>query len=143
MADPSIENNRAQVLGFLADWSAGRYEAAFARAAETMEWHAMFHRQFTDRPPHGRQGFIDTFRRLGALFAEGMQMRPVSTTAEADRVSAEVISSGRLASSGEEYRNTYHFLFTLADGLIVRVHAYLDTDHAYQVLARAPGVRDI
>ena len=138
-----IEENRAQVLGFLADWSAGRYEAAFARAAETMEWHAMFHRQFTDNPPKGRQGFIDTFRRLGSLFQDGMQMRPVSTTAEADRVSAEVVSSGRLKGSGEAYHNTYHFLFTLAGGLIVQVNAYLDTDHAYQVLARAPGVRDI
>lgn len=138
-----IEENRAQVLGFLADWSAGQYEAAFARAAETMEWHAMFHRQFTDTPPKGRQGFIDTFRRLGSLFQDGMRMQPVSSTAEADRVSVEVISSGRLKGSGEQYRNTYHFLFMLAGGLIVRVIAYLDTDHAYQVLAKAPGVRDI
>jgi ketosteroid isomerase-like protein len=138
-----IEDNRAQVLGFLADWSAGRFEAAFARAADTLEWRAMFHRQFTDTPPRGRQSFIDTFRRLGSLFQDGMQMHPVSSTAEADRVSVEVLSSGRLSGSGEEYRNTYHFLFTLAGGLIVRVNAYLDTDHAYQVLAKAPGVREI
>jgi ketosteroid isomerase-like protein len=53
--------------------------------------------------------------------------------AEADTVCAQVIIEAKTAK-GRDYRNHYHFVFKLRDGLIRGVKEYVDTQYAHQVL---------
>jgi len=46
-----------------------------------------------------------------------------------------VESSGDL-KNGRRYRQQYHFHIEFRDGQIVRVHEYLDTQHAFEVWMR-------
>jgi ketosteroid isomerase-like protein len=55
-----------------------------------------------------------------------------STTAEDDRVAAEVSCHAELVN-GEVYKNQYHMLFRFSEGLIVEVKEYNDTLHAHEV----------
>ena len=53
--------------------------------------------------------------------------------AEGEWVSAQFVMRARSAK-GEPYENYYHFAFQIRDGLIVRVHEYLDTKYVYEKL---------
>lgn len=50
-------------------------------------------------------------------------------TAEENRVAVTAESKAK-HSSGKDYNNHYHFLFTLQNGKIWRVKEYFDTEHA-------------
>lgn len=56
---------------------------------------------------------------------------PVAMTAEGDRVAVEAESSAT-TTTGRDYRNQYHFLFTMRGGKVAAVKEYMDTEHARQ-----------
>jgi hypothetical protein len=53
--------------------------------------------------------------------------------AEGDKVAVELVITGRSAK-GKDYRNHYHFLFTIRDGKIKAVKEYVDTLYSQKVL---------
>jgi uncharacterized protein len=67
---------------------------------------------------------------LQSLFQAGLHYSVDSLTAEDDRVAAEVQASGVL-KSGEEYRNTYVFMFRVRNGRIASV-----AEHCNSILVR-------
>jgi uncharacterized protein len=67
---------------------------------------------------------------LQSLFEGGLEYRIDSLTAEEDRVAAEVQGRGRLRS-GEDYHNTYVFMFRVRDGRIASV-----AEHCNSILVR-------
>jgi uncharacterized protein len=67
---------------------------------------------------------------LQSLFEGGLEYRIDSLTAEEDRVAAEVQGHGKL-KSGEEYHNTYVFMFRVRDGHIAAV-----AEHCNSILVR-------
>ncbi|WP_372864896.1 nuclear transport factor 2 family protein [Spongiibacter sp.] len=66
-------------------------------------------------------------------FPDGLRFTVHATTAEGDRVAMEAESCG-LHSSGQQYRNYYHFLFRFKDGLIVELKEYMDTEVVTDIL---------
>jgi len=72
---------------------------------------------------------------LGAIvepMPNGLEMRLRATTAEGERVAAEVESYGE-AANGRIYNNDYHFLFRVRDGKMIEIKEYLDTMHTKAV----------
>jgi uncharacterized protein len=67
---------------------------------------------------------------LQTLFPEGLAYSVDSLTAEDDRVAAEVRGRGKL-ESGEEYLNTYVFVFRIRDGRIAAI-----AEHSNSVVVR-------
>jgi len=64
------------------------------------------------------------------LFPEGFAYSVDSLTAEDDRVAAEVRGRGKL-QSGEDYHNTYVFVFRIRDGRIAAV-----AEHCNSIVVR-------
>ena len=61
-----------------------------------------------------------------------MSLHESSLVAEGDKVAAEAVSYGKLAS-GRVYNNYYHFLIVVRDGKIARLNEYMDTYHAKDI----------
>ncbi|WP_244936805.1 nuclear transport factor 2 family protein [Leptospira brenneri] len=73
-------------------------------------------------------GFKMIFRAF-----ENFQFTLKEMTAEEDRVSVVAESLGIRKSTGKQYNNHYHFLFTLQEGKIRKVKEFFDTVHALWV----------
>ncbi|MDE2563152.1 MAG: nuclear transport factor 2 family protein [Sphingomonadales bacterium] len=71
-----------------------------------------------------RKAFIDSARD-GLLSADKRAAEILGMTAEGDRVAVEV--RGEMTFSGSIYRNEYHNLLIVRDGLIVSGKEYMDT----------------
>jgi ketosteroid isomerase-like protein len=67
-----------------------------------------------------KAGYQHLIRVLAAICSRPLSFTIDSITAEEDRVVAEVRSEGTLIN-GEEYRNTYAFVFRIRDGRIASV----------------------
>src|SRR5271165_1211963 len=67
---------------------------------------------------------------LQSLFEGGLNYSVDSLTAEDDRVAAEVQARGKL-KSGEDYRNTYVFMFRIRNGRIASV-----AEHCNSIVVR-------
>jgi ketosteroid isomerase-like protein len=74
----------------------------------------------------GKAKYLSGLRMLQSLFPGGLTYRVDSLTAEDDRVVAEVRGHGTLAS-GDEYHNTYVFIFRVRDARIARISEYFNT----------------
>lgn len=59
-----------------------------------------------------------------------LQITPLKMIAEDNFVAAETESYAEL-NNGRVYHNLCHFLFEIADGKILRVKEYMDTQHAH------------
>ncbi|MES2261721.1 MAG: nuclear transport factor 2 family protein [Pseudomonadota bacterium] len=73
---------------------------------------------------------VTTVYKLGAL-----RITPLSMIAEGSMVAVEAESYAEL-NNGRVYNNFYHFLFEIADGKILRVKEYMDTQHAYDTFLK-------
>jgi ketosteroid isomerase-like protein len=76
------------------------------------------------------QGLIDRDRfnglvRSGLLAAQKRSVRIIGITAEGDRVAYE--AEGEMVFPDRVYRNQYHNLLVIRDGLIVAGREYMDT----------------
>ena len=68
-----------------------------------------------------------------ALTTDGaLRIEPRAWTVDGGRVALEARVMANLRS-GSAYDNDYHFMFEVESGLIVRVRAYLDTEHLRDV----------
>lgn len=64
----------------------------------------------------------------------GMDHEVIGVTAEGERVAVEVIATAQWVD-GSTYRNRYHFLLRVRDGMIEEVREYMDT----LAVANMPG----
>lgn len=81
---------------------------------------------------HDKAAMSKLFHIMFKAFKDGLRMRVLGTTTEADRVALEVESRGEL-KNGRVYQQKYHILMTIRDGRIAAVREYLDTQHVYEV----------
>ena len=63
----------------------------------------------------------------------GIELRPQNIVAEGDHVVVEAQGKAR-TKSGQDYNNTYCFVYRLAGGKIVEGHEYMDTELVTRVL---------
>ena len=68
---------------------------------------------------------VKDYYKQGAL-----RITPSRMIAEGNLVAVEAESYAEL-QNGRVYNNLYHFVFEIADGRILRVKEYMDTQHAY------------
>jgi ketosteroid isomerase-like protein len=127
----SIEDNKAICRKFHVNIMEGKFDDAAALLADDVVWWVQgnmvvsgFHR--------GRHAVTQLFEPLKAL-PHGISFEFGAVTAEADRVSVEMVAHAKLGE-GREYNNTYHFLFRVRDGLIVQGKEYLDTKLTHETL---------
>ncbi len=83
-----------------------------------------------------RQAFIDSVRD-GLLTAKRRVADIIGITAEGDRVAVEV--RGEMTFADSVYRNEYHNVLIVRDGLIVSGKEYMDTRAAAAAFAPAHG----
>jgi ketosteroid isomerase-like protein len=74
----------------------------------------------------GKAKYLSGLKMLQSLFPGGLTYRVDSLTAEDDRVAAEVRGHGTLVN-GDEYHNTYVFIFRIRDARIARISEYFNT----------------
>jgi len=86
-----------------------------------------------------RQTFIDMVRD-GLLSAKTRVVEIIGLTAEGDRVAVEARSE--MTFPGSVYRNEYHNLLIIRDGLIVSGKEYMDTRAAAAAFAPEAGGAD-
>lgn len=71
----------------------------------------------------------DLIENVLAASTDGcLRVTPRSWTAQGSRVALEALVEAELRS-GRQYRNEYHFAFTVEQQQITSVRAYLDTEH--------------
>lgn len=68
-------------------------------------------------------------------YLQGGRTDIVGVTAEGDRVAVEA-RSFHPEPDGREYANAYHFMVKFNNGLVTRVHEYLDTAYANEFYGR-------
>lgn len=78
---------------------------------------------------HDKAFFIGFFAGGADLFPNGAEFSVTGMIAEGDKIAAEANMKATTAM-GVQYDNSYHFLFTIADGKIARMKEYMDTYHA-------------
>lgn len=82
---------------------------------------------------------LDDFRRL---FPGGMQVEPISVTAEGDRVIFEQRQSGTLAHGGA-YALDYVFIFEMAGHRVRQIREYMDTRSGHEQIFGAASADPI
>ncbi len=126
---PAIPDNRTIALDVLAALSSGNADGVRELMAPDAVWWVPG---------------VDTFDRetLLANLAATMDnvgsaaLEIVGTTAEGERVAIEA-RGNFVFRDGTVYANTYHFLFVIRDGKVVKGHEYLDTAYLARTFAAA------
>ena len=133
MADEqTLEANKAVVVEFIRRFETGDLDHAYELLAEDFHWEVMgdsdiagVHDKATIRAIS--QGVVD-------VFETPPRWTPTNVIAEGDQVACEAVSSGE-ARSGFRYRNRYHLLVSVRDGLMVEAKEYMDTKHVADLIA--------
>lgn len=80
---------------------------------------------------YAKKEMSELLKGIKAIYKQGaLRITPLNMIAEDNFVAAEAESYAEL-NNGRVYNNLYHFLFEIADGKILRVKEYMDTQHAY------------
>jgi ketosteroid isomerase-like protein len=82
---------------------------------------------------HGKVAFARLFDLVTDLLEGELTIELGAFTAEDDRVAVEMRSHA-VFKNRKTYQNTYHYLFTLQDGLISQGKEYLDTKHLFETI---------
>ena len=127
----TLASNKEIVGTFFERLNEGRHDEALELLADDAIW--IVPASFPGGGEKTKPELREMLRGLATLFVSQAQYRIVSTTAEEDRVSAELRADGEL-KTGKRYQNSYNMLFVLKNNRIVRVTDYLDTHYAIQVI---------
>ena len=121
---------KAIATGFFEDVGAGRAAEAWARLSPHLVY------EIIGPPPVGgrvdKDGLGQAYGLVMSYLASPLKLEVKGVTAEGERVAIEVESSA-MGKSGKPYRNRYHFLFVVRDGLIVEGREYFDSAHLMDV----------
>jgi len=126
------ENSKATVFQFLDAFGRADYDAAFALVDEHAQWGIWT----GDLEPtmQTRRQVKEKLEQARAVFAVPVAWHPVTTTAEGDHVAVQIEGSG-VTKGGHHYRNRYHNLFIVRDGLIVEVREMFEDAPVQALLA--------
>ena len=123
----NLAANKRLVARFFELLNAGAYDEAVSLFTNDFIW------SIPESIPGGGEKSAAEFRKLltgiMSLFDGQPQYTVVSTTAESDRVSVELLGVGDL-KNGNRYRNRYHMLFFLSGTSIRRVNEYVDMHYS-------------
>jgi ketosteroid isomerase-like protein len=129
-----IAENKQVIAEYFGSLGKGDYPAAIGRFADDITWWVL--------PASPMGGTYEGKDAVLGLFASGTGLYDASVplaptiegmVAEGDKVAVELVITGRSAK-GKDYRNHYHFLFTIRDGKIKAVKEYVDTLYSQKVL---------
>lgn len=115
---PTLEANKALVHRYAQAVMDGDMDTIEALQHPDVQWWVL------------GQGAVDRKRfnelvRYGLLAAHKRSVRIIGITAEGDRVAYE--AEGEMVFADRVYRNHYHNLLVIRDGLIVEGREYMDT----------------
>src|ERR1700730_1029229 len=114
-----IQANKRVCMQFFDLVCAREYDRAMQLLQEDVEWWVNGDLP-TSGTYHGR--------------AAGRTIHFTAITGEEDRVAVEMNSEGEF-TNGRSYRNIYHMLFWVRDGLISKAHEYFDTKYTAEFLS--------
>jgi ketosteroid isomerase-like protein len=121
----SLEANKAVCKSFYEHLGKRQFAAALDIVADDVEWWVQGDLPVSG-PHHGKAAVAALLEPLRIGVAGNIEFVIGEVTAEGERVAFELRSSATLVS-GKPYRSTYHFLFWVRNGKIVRAKEYLDT----------------
>jgi ketosteroid isomerase-like protein len=123
----SIEENKKLVTGAWDMISAGDAEGFLNTLSDDATW-TFFGSHLFAGTFNGKAEIIEKlFEPLGGVLEGGLEITINSVTAEGDRVIMETKGKAR-TKSGVDYNNDYCMVVTVANGLIVAVREYLDSE---------------
>lgn len=129
----AIEENRRIAVEFFRRIDHNDVAGALALLADDVNYWILGDRAVTPSAgDHDKSAMSKLFHVMFKTFKDGLRMRVLGTTTEADRVALEVESRGEL-KNGRVYQQKYHILMTIRDGRITAVREYLDTQHVHEV----------
>ena len=129
MTDTTTQDNKRVAAAFLHAIERGDAPGLQALLAPGFSWWV------AGWGERSRQAFLDAVSRTMRAFDE-RRVTPTGVTAEADRVAVE--AQGHFERPGLVYRNTYHYLFIVRDGLIASGREYFDTAAAAAAFGPPP-----
>lgn len=122
--------NTSVALSFLRAIEAGDVPALDALLHPDFQWWVAAYGSRT------RATFLEGVTRTMSRF-EQREVKVIGVTTEGERVAVE--AEGRFEGRGAIYRNTYHYLFIVRDGLIVSGKEYFDTAAAAAAFGPPPS----
>lgn len=127
-----LEENKKVCTDFLSHVARRQFSDAIALVADDIVWWDPGNLPFSGYR-HGKKAMEELYGAIESMLEEDMRIEFGALTAEDDRVAVEMLSFAKL-TGGREYNNSYHFLFTVKNGVITRCHEYLDTHHTNEML---------
>ena len=132
----STSRNKEIATDLFARFTKSDIPGVLALMAEDVVWRIPGKKELSPAAgDYGKERIGRLFNRMLSQLENGLSMTVLGSIAEGDGVAVEVESSGDL-KNGRRYRQQYHFHIEFRDGQIVRVHEYLDTQHAFEVWMR-------
>lgn len=136
VAIPSVADNKALVTAYLEAFSSGDVERISAYLHDDLRWWV------TGTVP-GISGTYDKAATLHLLaqvtqvYKQGaLRLWPLTMIGEGQRLAVEAQSYAEL-HNGKIYNNFYHISFELADGKIIGMNEYMDTQHVHDTFVAA------
>ena len=129
----SAEENKQFVTDALAALNVGDAEKFLDALSDDVRFTLIGSTSFSGTY-EGKQAFVSqVLEKLVGELDGGIELRPQNIVAEGDHVVVEAQEKAR-TKSGQDYNNTYCFVYRLAGGKIVEAHEYLDTELVTRVL---------
>jgi hypothetical protein len=138
MSTPNLSSaiNKKLVQDFLEVFSRGDVAGIVARLHPDATWWVSGTMNGLSGT-YTRQQMAELLKGVTALYKQGaLRITPSSMLAEDNAVAVEAESYAEL-NNGRVYNNRYHFLFEVADGKILKVKEYMDTQHAFDTFLKA------
>lgn len=122
-----VEENKKLVTGAWDMVTAGDAEAFLGTLSDDATWTFFGSHKFAGTFNGKAEIIAKLFEPLGEVLEDGIKITIKTVTAEGDRVIMETSGKAR-TKSGVDYNNEYCMVVTVANGLIVAVREYLDSE---------------
>jgi hypothetical protein len=129
-AEDKSKTNKAIVKKFLETFSRGDVAGVIEGLHDNATWWVSGTMQGLSGT-YTKQQMGELLKGVKDYYKQGaLKITPSRMIAEDNLVATEAESYAEL-QNGRVYNNLYHFVFEIADGKILRVKEYMDTQHAF------------
>ncbi|WP_298969261.1 nuclear transport factor 2 family protein [uncultured Roseobacter sp.] len=137
-ADPLVEETNRQVVGDAFEgWEAGTFNVFDLLDADVV-WTITGFDPVVSSTYRGKEDLLSrTVAPFNARMSEGLSPTLHAVWADGDDVLVRFDGQGRTAA-GDIYRNHYLWIFTMEEGVVTEVTAFLDTAAFAALLSRDP-----